>query len=268
MSLVDDFKLVYETATGDDGGSEGGTALPGMHREDSQDCVQDQRWDCLVVFLSLSITRFVVLVFVVDGFCNNDGAGVQEMSIDKEKETVTVKGSMDVKALVESLKERLKRKVEVVPPKKEKEKDKDKDKDKDKEKEKEKEKEGGGEKGGGGGKGGGKKKAGGDNKKAEEETGGGEGGGKLEQSKMEFMGAPYGYGYGYGYNYGPVYYMEPVHPPQMFSDENPNACSIMWDLRVTKKQGMITIITLVHSFFFFILYLFCRVWILIEIFCG
>ncbi|XP_054791026.1 heavy metal-associated isoprenylated plant protein 3-like isoform X1 [Prosopis cineraria] len=136
--------------------------------------------------------------------------GVKELSMDKDKETITVKGSMDVKSLVESLNARLKRKVEVVPPKKDKEKDKEKEKD------------GAGEKGGGG-KGGGKKKGGGDNKKAEEETGGGDGAGKLEQSKMEFMFPPYAY----GYNYGPVYYMEPVHPPQMFSDENPNACSLM-----------------------------------------
>ena len=31
------------TGSGDDGGAEGGAALPGVHREDSQDCIQDQR---------------------------------------------------------------------------------------------------------------------------------------------------------------------------------------------------------------------------------
>lgn len=138
-------------------------------------------------------------------------AGVHNMSIDKEKETVTVKGTMDVKALVETLSERLKRKVEVVPPKKEKDKEKD-----------------GGE-GEEGGNGGGKKKKkglGGDNGKAEEDNG--DNRAKMEQNRMEVL-APAAYGYGYGngyYNYGTVY-MEHLHAPQMFSDENPNACSIM-----------------------------------------
>lgn len=124
------------------------------------------------------------------------------MSIDKEKETVTVKGTMDVKSLVNNLTERLKRKVEVVPPKKDKKKE---------------EKEG-------------------DNNQNE----------NLEQSRIEYnmvqlqhqppYGFGYGYGYGYGgygnsggYNYGPVY-PEQFHVhmhPQMFSDENPNACSLM-----------------------------------------
>ncbi|KAG4397086.1 hypothetical protein GLYMA_10G068201v4 [Glycine max] len=43
------------------------------------------------------------------------------MAIDKEKEMVTVKGTMDVKALAENLMEKLKRRVEVVPSKKDKE---------------------------------------------------------------------------------------------------------------------------------------------------
>ncbi|XP_028808120.1 LOW QUALITY PROTEIN: heavy metal-associated isoprenylated plant protein 3 [Neltuma alba] len=42
--------------------------------------------------------------------------GVKELSIDKDKETVTVKGSMDVKALVESLKERLRGMLRWFPP--------------------------------------------------------------------------------------------------------------------------------------------------------
>ncbi|KAJ1384060.1 Heavy metal-associated domain, HMA [Sesbania bispinosa] len=120
--------------------------------------------------------------------------GVEEMAIDKEKETVTVKGTMDVKTLVGNLQEKLKRKVEVVPPKKDKEGD-------------------------------------GDNNE--------EGEGKMEQNRTEYLVHPsFGYGYGYGniggYNYGPVY-QEQLHfhlhaqpPPQMlFSDENPNACSVM-----------------------------------------
>ncbi|XP_027347616.1 heavy metal-associated isoprenylated plant protein 3-like [Abrus precatorius] len=136
--------------------------------------------------------------------------GVKEMAIDKEKETVTVKGTMNVEALVGNLMEKLKRKVEVDPPKK------DKDSDN---------KEGGKKKNKGGG--------GGDKNENEE------GGEKMEQNRMEHLPPPpsgFGYGYGYGnfggLNYVPVY-PEQMHfhlhapPPQMFSDENPNACSVM-----------------------------------------
>lgn len=138
------------------------------------------------------------------------------MSIDKDKETVTVKGSMNVKALVEKLKGRLKRNVEVVPPKKDKEKDKDG----------EGEKEGGGD-------GGKKKGGGGDNQKSMEEpfaVAGDYYGWKFDQNTMSFIPMvppPPPPPYGYSYSYGPVYFLEPVHPPQMFSDENPNACSLM-----------------------------------------
>jgi len=146
------------------------------------------------------------------------------MAIDKEKETVTVKGTMDVKALAENLMEKLRRKVEVVPPKKEKEGDKEGEKDK----------EGSGKKknsgGGGGGGGGGDSNEGGIQ--------------KIDYSRMEYLpqsafGLGHGYGYGYGhghmggYGYVPVY-PEQMHfhlhapPPQIFSDENPNACSVMW----------------------------------------
>ncbi|XP_061359442.1 heavy metal-associated isoprenylated plant protein 3-like [Gastrolobium bilobum] len=132
--------------------------------------------------------------------------GVHEMTIDKEKDTVTVKGTMDVKSLMENLMEKLKRKVEVVPPKKDKE-------------------GAGGEKkkkGGGGG---------GDNNEKNEEEGG-----KIEQGRMEYLAPAIGFGYGYGnfggYNYGQVHpeqfhFQFNAHPPQMFSDENPNACSVM-----------------------------------------
>lgn len=148
------------------------------------------------------------------------------MAIDKEKETVTVKGTMDVKALVENLMEKFKRKVEVVPTKK----DKDSDKDGG-------DKEGSGKKKNKGGKGGEDK-----NENIEE------GEERIEHSRMEYLAHPaFGFGYGYGYNSGynghgnigggyyscvPVY-PEQMHfhlhapPPQMFSDENPNACSIM-----------------------------------------
>ncbi|CAB4282720.1 unnamed protein product [Prunus armeniaca] len=150
--------------------------------------------------------------------------GFHDMSIDRQKDLVTVKGSMDMKELAETLKEKLKRPVDIVPPKKEKEKEKEK-----------------GENNGGGG-------GGGDKKKKEEE--GGNGGGKMEGHKMEYpVGLPgfgqvpygmvYGPGFGAGYGYPPhalppqtlppqaPYMGNPLHAPQMFSDENPNACSIM-----------------------------------------
>ncbi|KGN64800.1 heavy metal-associated isoprenylated plant protein 3 [Cucumis sativus] len=162
--------------------------------------------------------------------------GVQEMSVDKQKDSVMVKGTMDVKALIGSLSERLKRTVEIVPAKKEKEKEKDNNK-----------KEGGGggdEKkdsttgdGDGNGNGGGKKKKKGGNGGGGDGEEGGGGGGKMEGNKMEYMGMGgigYGYGYGYGYGmntgygYGPSGIVgENLHAPQLFSDENPNACFIM-----------------------------------------
>ncbi|XP_010520385.1 PREDICTED: heavy metal-associated isoprenylated plant protein 3 [Tarenaya hassleriana] len=122
--------------------------------------------------------------------------GVDAISMDKDKQLVTVKGTMDVKKLAETLSEKLRRPVEVVPPAK---KDNGKDKDGGKEK-----KEGGG--------------------------GGGDDGGKKEEgaNKMEYVAAQPGSGFGYGYGYG-SYYQYPVqaHAPQIFSDENPNACAVM-----------------------------------------
>ncbi|XP_043703130.1 heavy metal-associated isoprenylated plant protein 3-like isoform X2 [Telopea speciosissima] len=120
--------------------------------------------------------------------------GVENVSFDSAKDLVTVKGIMDVKSMTPYLKEKLKRPVDVVPAKKDDEK---------------KDKEGGEKKdktaGGGGG---------GDDKG----SGGGEGGKKEEQPKVE--------GNKLDYYPGP-YMVEYVHAPQLFSDENPNACSIM-----------------------------------------
>ncbi|KAL1208643.1 Heavy metal-associated isoprenylated plant protein 3 [Cardamine amara subsp. amara] len=106
---------------------------------------------------------------------------------------------MDVKKLVEVLSEKLKRKVEIVPPAK-------------KEKEKENGNESGEKKKGDGGGGGGKEKSG--NK-------GGEG-----VNMMEYVAAQPAYGYGY-YPGGPYGYPVQAHAPQIFSDENPNACVVM-----------------------------------------
>ncbi|XVE59041.1 hypothetical protein DITRI_Ditri05aG0013000 [Diplodiscus trichospermus] len=159
--------------------------------------------------------------------------GVHELKVDKQKELVTVKGTMDVKALAKDLKDKLKKKVEIVPPKKEKDGNNE-----------------GGENGGGGKK---KNKGGGD--------GGNEanaGGAKMEGNKMEYVVQPEfgympgypgympgypgyrhpGYGYGYGHSHphphGHAYpgyvpgYPVSLHPPhQMFNDENPNACAIL-----------------------------------------
>uniref|UniRef100_A0A5B6ZF32 HMA domain-containing protein n=2 Tax=Davidia involucrata TaxID=16924 RepID=A0A5B6ZF32_DAVIN len=145
--------------------------------------------------------------------------GYQEMSLDRQKDLVTVKGTMDMKALADSLNKKLKRPVDIVPPKKE---------------------GGGGEKKekGGGGDGGEKKEKGGGGGGEKTEKGGGEskvagdgGGGKVEP-----YGHPYPHVYGPGYAmehphphvYGSGYAMEhPHHAPQFFSDENPNACSVM-----------------------------------------
>ncbi|PNY17736.1 heavy metal transport/detoxification domain-containing protein [Trifolium pratense] len=140
--------------------------------------------------------------------------GVIDMKIDKEKNNVTVKGTMDVKGLVENLSEKLKKKVEVVPPKKD--------------------KEGGG--GGGDGGGGGKKKNKGGGGGGGEEGGdnGNNGGGEVKMMEhLVQVQPPYGFGYGNVEGYNGQVYQELIHfhmnsqPPQMFSDENPNACIVM-----------------------------------------
>uniref|UniRef100_A0A7N0VKD0 HMA domain-containing protein n=1 Tax=Kalanchoe fedtschenkoi TaxID=63787 RepID=A0A7N0VKD0_KALFE len=163
---------------------------------------------------------------------------VQDVSIDGAKDLVTVKGTMDVKALLPYLKEKLRRDVEVVPAKKEEKKE--------------------------------EKKV--EEKKGEESGDGGKkalvvDAPKMEINKMQYYGYPVGpstsYWFGdgqmYDHNYSmssggyyghaaalpspvPVqgqnlgyaveHYQAPpyaynVQAPQMFSDENPNACSIM-----------------------------------------
>lgn len=148
--------------------------------------------------------------------------GYIEMSIDKNKDLVTVKGAMDMKLLADVLKQKLKRAVEVVPPKKD-----------GGDGGGEKKGKGGGEKkgkSGGGNDGEGKGGGGGGEKKGK--GGGGDdgdgndgGGGKAEAFMMENHGGPIGYPYPqYAYGSG---YADLVHAPQLFSDENPNACSVM-----------------------------------------
>lgn len=139
-------------------------------------------------------------------------AGYEDIKIDKQKDLVTVTGAIDMKALAEVLKKHLKREVEIVPPKKEEKKDN------------------AGEKGNNGG---GKEKGGG-NGGGKKEKGGGDGDGGGEGNKMQFQVGypyppqPYVYGPGYAAEHQFHYNPYPIGPaPQMFSDENPNACSVM-----------------------------------------
>jgi len=146
--------------------------------------------------------------------------GAQSLEIDRQKELMRVKGTMDAKALAQSLRKKLKRQVDIVLLKEEKEGEEGEKKDGDGG--------GGGKKGGGGGDGG------------QEEANA-----KVDQGNKMIMALPgygnigYGNGYGYppygpgpghghGYGYGHGGFVgEHLHAPQMFSDENPNACSIM-----------------------------------------
>ncbi|KAK1561805.1 hypothetical protein Q3G72_000863 [Acer saccharum] len=177
--------------------------------------------------------------------------GVANVTVDKAKELVTVKGTMDPKELVPYLKEKLKRAVEVVAPAAKKD-------------------DGGGDKKENKDAGGGDKKAaapapadkGGEKDKAVAAPAAGGDAAKMEVSKMEYNGYPYpqppsywydGHGYGQqqqdmdnnhqvvymnqGYmmdhhnpQYIPQYnpqYNQHYQAPEMFSDENPNACSVM-----------------------------------------
>ncbi|XP_010558173.1 PREDICTED: heavy metal-associated isoprenylated plant protein 3-like isoform X3 [Tarenaya hassleriana] len=203
--------------------------------------------------------------------------GVESVSIDGDKELVTVKGTMDVKELTPYLNEKLKRTVEIVPPPKNADTNANENaekKGKDSAGEKKPKEEGSGEKKESPG-----NSAGGgvDDKKDKESSGGGAGdkkdkessggGAAVEVKKMEYHGYAYPTqpmywyppgGHVYGQNYAPqVYVHEPynanqgyvqgpyntnqgyvgggyvmdpyahLRAPQMFSDENPNGCSIV-----------------------------------------
>ncbi|CAN1307857.1 Heavy metal-associated isoprenylated plant protein 6 [Linum perenne] len=164
-------------------------------------------------------------------------SGVASVAVDAAKDLVTVKGTMDVKELTSYLKEKLKRNVDVVPPPAAAKKDDDKK----------------------------PAAAGGGGDKKEKEKGKEGGGGEAAVvNKMEYYGystepsywpeESYGqssyyvdpphqhhhYDEGHAqpqYMHAPPphmaagYMMEghahPGHAPQFFSDENPNACSVM-----------------------------------------
>ncbi|KAL6574874.1 hypothetical protein OROMI_012159 [Orobanche minor] len=182
--------------------------------------------------------------------------GVKSVKTDLEKDLVTVTGTMDVKELTAYLKDKLKRGVEVIPPKKDDGGGDKKGKESGVEDKKEQKKDEGAakeSKAGGGGEG---NKGGGEGTKMEVN--------KLEYNSfnphtyyaiapmynqsytgqdygVEMHGYPYhdyanhGYphtGYVAQYSQGPPHSLPP--PPtyinlndQMFSDENPNGCSVM-----------------------------------------
>uniref|UniRef100_A0A5B6ZYN0 HMA domain-containing protein n=1 Tax=Davidia involucrata TaxID=16924 RepID=A0A5B6ZYN0_DAVIN len=207
--------------------------------------------------------------------------GVESVTVDGQKDLVTVMGKMNVNELIPYLKEKLKRSVDIVPPKKddgggekkEKEaaagggekKEKEAGGDKKEGGDEKKEKEGGGDK---------KEKEGGGGEKKDDKAKAAASGGetKVEVNKMEYHGYPSSYysvpepaynqgyvseyyghapplppplapfnqgyadqGYMVEYSQPPPYSQVPpyaqvpayLHAPQIFSDENPNACSIM-----------------------------------------
>lgn len=181
---------------------------------------------------------------------SDDHTGVEAVEVDSAKDLVTVKGTMEVKDLVPYLKDKLRRSVDVVPPKKADAPAADKKADAGGDKKDKKE-------GGGGG---------GDQKKeaaaaAAPAAAAAAAAPKVEVNKLEYMGYgqpstamvwPYegpvsahnryvmeahahqafvSQNYANHYpmmNHGYAVPMEQYNAPQMFSDENPNACSVMW----------------------------------------
>ncbi|XP_038708054.1 heavy metal-associated isoprenylated plant protein 7-like isoform X1 [Tripterygium wilfordii] len=142
--------------------------------------------------------------------------GVESAEPDLKSSQVTVKGVFDPEKLVEYVYKRTGKhasivKTEPAAKKEEKKAEESKDEKKADEGEKEKEKE--------------KKEEGGEESKDKKE-GGGDGEAKAEEATaeetkvVEVKGNPY-------YYYPPRYAMELYAYPQIFSDENPNACSVM-----------------------------------------
>lgn len=149
----------------------------------------------------MSRTFFTFCENIADILTAGSFAGYQDMKIDTQKDLVTVTGAMDMKALVDVLQKQLKRDVAIVPPKKDGEKK---------------------EKGGGDGKG-----------KSSGDDGGHGGDENMQANKMPALPPLYSYPYmsGPGHTVGDQSYYNPYgaqyHAPQIFSDENPNACSAM-----------------------------------------
>ncbi|GAB4850733.1 hypothetical protein Ancab_030033 [Ancistrocladus abbreviatus] len=125
--------------------------------------------------------------------------GVRKMSLDKEKDLLTVNGTMDVKALVECLKEKLKRNVEIVPDKKDKIKE-----------------------GVGGGNSGSSTEKKTDSGCRDKEEGGSDGS-KAQLSRFEHViGSRYGHS-----DVGSGYVADLFYEPRFFSDDNTNGCIIL-----------------------------------------
>lgn len=120
--------------------------------------------------------------------------GFMDMSIDKSNDLVIVKGGIDVEALTEEIKGKLKKKVDIVPAKKD----------------------GGEKKGKGGGGDGESKENGGEDR-------------NVEVHRMEYFVGQGQYMYPQYPQYvnGPEYVFNCMHATQMFNDENPNACVVL-----------------------------------------
>lgn len=118
--------------------------------------------------------------------------GVYEVSVDKEKDTVTVKGKMDANKMAKGLREKLRKPVDIIPEKKDQKEKKDNN--------------------------------GGDSNKKEKEEGGGKGtkGGDRTLKVDQFV---IGSGCFHKDEFGHL--VDPFHGPHFFSDENPNGCSVM-----------------------------------------
>ncbi|KAL6638312.1 hypothetical protein ACP70R_025884 [Stipagrostis hirtigluma subsp. patula] len=159
--------------------------------------------------------------------------GVKEVTVDSRTEQVTVKGTMDAKALPDVLRGKLKREVAVVAPSPAKKKESGAGGEKKQADGKQNTSSADAEKGDDGG---GAKKKKNKNKQQQEGDGAGDDNEKQQQQQKIGMAAAVADQYeptifpsygGGGYTTAYQYRAEMLHAPQLFSDENPNACSLM-----------------------------------------
>ncbi|KAM5571621.1 heavy metal-associated isoprenylated plant protein 7-like [Rosa sericea] len=156
--------------------------------------------------------------------------GVESAEPDLKGSQVTVKGVFDPAKLVEYVNKRTGKHAEIVKQEPEKKADKEEAKEGSKGEKKggeegDKDKKSGGDNGGGGGEAApaeeNKEKKGDGNEGGAAAAATPDGGAVTEETKVvELMKNEYNY-------YPPRYPMEYAYPPQIFSDENPNACSVM-----------------------------------------
>ncbi|KAL9228070.1 hypothetical protein vseg_003686 [Gypsophila vaccaria] len=178
--------------------------------------------------------------------------GVQDVNVDLAKDLITAKGTMNMKDLLPYLNVKLKRSVELAPTKNSDTTSADKKPKEGGDKSEKPQKSSGEKKDASANKKSDagdkkdcncdKKDAGGEKKKGASGEGAGpsnDNGPKIEVNKMEYN--PYGYDHAYSYAYDPrqqgdgyghqvvEYWHAPEYsqPPQLFSDENPNACTVM-----------------------------------------